>query len=186
MFALFAGDVYHPEGGMNDFVGRFDTIEAARIAFDKDPRSWGHIVDLSTMKIVVDYLHSNMKSVQEFQKISISYRDSLEAAGARVVDFNKFGDHQGSWLALVEYRGECGWVQGAYGSCDECDAFQREFDWDADEAEDYPQRLATFGRNYLDDIQTTEQVLRQYDDAADWDSESESAAVWVRHIVEKG
>jgi len=40
--------------------------------------------------------------------------------------------------------------------------------------------LAQFGRSYLDDLLTTEQVLRQYDADADWDSDSELAAFWVR------
>ena len=116
----------------------------------------------------------------------MSYQESLEAAGARVLDFAHFGDWQGSWVALVEYQGRRGWVRGYFGSCDYCDAFQAEFDWDSDFAcEDVQERLAQFGRSYLDDLQTTEQVLRQYDDAADWDSESESAALWVRHVVQQ-
>ena len=116
----------------------------------------------------------------------MSYRESLVAAGARVLDFAHFGDWQGSWMALVEYQGQRGWVQGSFGSCDYCDAFQAEFDWDSDfTCEDVQQRLAQFGRSYLDDLQTTEQVLRQYDDAADWDLESESAALWVRHAVQQ-
>ena len=114
----------------------------------------------------------------------MSYRESLEAAGARVLAFEHFGDWQGSWVALVEYQGERGWVQGAFGSCDYCDAFQAEFDWDSDFVceEDVQQRLVQFGRSYLDDLQTTEQVLRQYDGAADWDSESADAALWIRKI----
>ena len=78
----------------------------------------------------------------------MSYRDSLEAAGARVIAFEHFGDWQGSWVALVELpTGERGWVQGAFGSCDYCDAFQAQFDWDSDFAcEDVQQRLAQFGR----------------------------------------
>ena len=116
----------------------------------------------------------------------MSYEESLEAAGARVLDFAHFGDWQGSWLALVEYQGQRGWVQGAFGSCDYCDAFQSEFDWDSDFAcEDVQGRLAQFGRGYLDDLQTTEQLLRQYDADSSWDSESESAALWVRHAVQQ-
>ena len=109
------------------------------------------------------------------------YQQSLEAAGARVLAFEHFGDWQGSWVALVEYQGQRGWVQGAFGSCDYCDAFQAEFDWDSDFAcEDVQSRLAQFGRNYLDDLQTTEQVLSHYDPHADWDEESADAAAWVR------
>jgi hypothetical protein len=115
----------------------------------------------------------------------MSYQDSLVAAGARVIAFQEFGDWQGSWLALVEYQGQRGWVQGAFGSCDYCDAFQSEFDWDSDFAcEDVQGRLAQFGRGYLDDLQTTEQLLRQYDADSSWDSESEDAAFWIRETVQ--
>ena len=62
----------------------------------------------------------------------MSYQDSLVAAGARVLAFEHFGDWQGSWVALVEYQGQRGWVQGSFGSCDYCDAFQSQFDWDSD------------------------------------------------------
>ena len=116
----------------------------------------------------------------------MSYQESLEAAGARVLDFAHFGDWQGSWVALVEYQGQRGWVQGSFGSCDYCDAFQSQFDWDSDFAcEDVQDRLAQFGRTYLDDLQTTEQVLRQYDTDADWDSDSASAASWVRYAQQQ-
>ena len=111
----------------------------------------------------------------------MSYQQSLEAAGARVLDFAHFGDWQGSWVALVEYQGQRGWVQGSFGSCDYCDAFQAEFDWDSDFAcEDTQVQLANFGRVYLDDLQTTEQVLAYFAESADWDSDSESALYWIR------
>lgn len=114
----------------------------------------------------------------------MSYRDSLEAAGAEVLNFAKFGDYSGQWFAKVRYNGETGWIQDWYGSCSYCDAFQAEFDWDSDFVceEDVQQRLVQFGRSYLDDLQTTEQVLRQYDGAADWDSESADAALWIRKV----
>jgi len=113
----------------------------------------------------------------------MSYRDSLIAAGARVIAYEHFGDWQGSWIALVEYQGQQGWVQGAFGSCDYCDAFQSQFDWDTDFAcEDVKDRLAQFGRSYLDDLQTTEQILRKYNEDSSWDSESEDAAFWIREV----
>jgi hypothetical protein len=115
-----------------------------------------------------------------------SYRESLVAAGAQVIEFANFGDWQGSWLALVEYQGQRGWVQGYFGSCNYCDAFEAAFDWDSDfVCEDVQQRLAQFGRNYLNDLQTTEEVLREYDRDSVWDSDSEQAASWVRHTVQK-
>lgn len=114
----------------------------------------------------------------------MSYQEALEAAGARVITFEQFGDWQGSWLALVDYQGQRAWVQGAFGSCNHCDAFQAEFDWDSDFAcEDVQQRLAQFGQSYLDDLRSSAQLLAQYDADADWDSDSESAAAWIRQAA---
>lgn len=115
----------------------------------------------------------------------MSYQEALKAAGARVIAYEHFGDWQGSWLALVKYQGQQGWVQGAFGSCDYCDAFQAEFDWDSDFAcEDVQSRLAQFGRGYLNDLQTTKQILRQYNADSSWDSDSEDAAFWIRETAQ--
>ena len=43
----------------------------------------------------------------------MSYQDALKAAGAAVLEFESFGSYQGDWVALVEYKGERGWVQGS-------------------------------------------------------------------------
>jgi len=116
----------------------------------------------------------------------MSYREALEAAGAQVLMFEHFGDWQGSWLALVDYQGQRGWVQGAFGSCDHCDAFQAEFDWDSDFAcEGVQQRLVQFGQSYLDDLRSSAQLLAQYDADAQWDSDSADAALWVRAAQER-
>lgn len=114
------------------------------------------------------------------------YQKALEAAGANVLEFQEFGDWQGSWVALVIYEGERSWVQGSFGSCTGCDAFQNEFEWDSDfTCESVQDRLAQFGRTYLNDLMTTEEVLREYDRDSEWDSDSEQAASWVRYIVQK-
>jgi hypothetical protein len=110
----------------------------------------------------------------------MSYRDALKAAGANVLAFESFGDWQGSWVALVEYRGERGWVQGSFGSCDHCDAFQAEFGWDAEEEEDYQDRLASFGESYLGGLQTTAQVLADHEANTSWDDEADQIIFWVR------
>lgn len=127
-----------------------------------------------------------MKSIVVEGDNEMSYEQSLVAAGARVVAFQEFGDWQGSWLALVEYQGQRGWVQGSYGSCDVCDAFQSEFDWDSDFAcEGVQQRLVQFGQSYLDDLRSSAQLLAQYDADAQWDSDSADAALWVRAAQER-
>lgn len=57
----------------------------------------------------------------------MGYSEALEAAGCKVIDFQEFGSYQGTWLAYVKYNGEKGIVEGSYGSCSGCDAFQAEF-----------------------------------------------------------
>lgn len=115
----------------------------------------------------------------------MSYRSALVAAGAEILEFQEFGDWQGSWVALVEYNGERGWVQGSFGSCTECDSFQAEFGWDDDTEEDYEQRLADFGRPYLDGIVSTDFVLFYYSEHAEWDSDAEAAMTWIRETAQQ-
>jgi hypothetical protein len=114
----------------------------------------------------------------------MSYQDALKAAGANVLAFESFGDWQGSWVALVEYRGERGWVQGSFGSCSECDSFEAEFGWGFDEHTEtevqYQARLASFGESYLGGLQTTDQVLAWFEECSDWDTDAEDAILWIR------
>lgn len=107
----------------------------------------------------------------------MGYSEALEKAGCKILDFKEFGSYQGTWLAFVEYNGEKGIVEGSYGSCSGCDAFQAKFDygdepteengkyyksyrtWDEDEEctkEEFEElkkvsetKLADFGRSYL-------------------------------------
>ena len=57
-FALFAGEDYYPSGGMDDLVGRFDSVEEALVvAFtyeDENSRGydWHQVVDLTTFTVV--------------------------------------------------------------------------------------------------------------------------------------
>lgn len=53
-YALFAGSDYYPAGGMDDLVGVFESVEAARFAFAQaDDCEWGHIVDTATFTKVL-------------------------------------------------------------------------------------------------------------------------------------
>lgn len=69
MFALFAGDVYYPSGGWNDFRGTFDTIEAAKDRYlegemwgDHNHKwEWGHVVNLETRECVLRMLFGKNK-----------------------------------------------------------------------------------------------------------------------------
>jgi len=114
----------------------------------------------------------------------MSYQNALVAAGANVIAFESFGDWQGSWVALVEYRGERGWVQGSFGSCDHCDAFEAECGWGFDEQYEteaqYQARLASFGETYLGGLQTTEQILAEHQANVQWDEDADNIVFWVR------
>lgn len=97
----------------------------------------------------------------------MSYKEALEAAGAKVHRFIETGSYQGSWYAFVWYDGHLGWVQGSYGSCSGCDAFEAEFSDSYldlkgdDEKASYQKRLAEFGKSYLGTVESHEDLMRQ-------------------------
>lgn len=132
----------------------------------------------------------------------MGYQMALEAAGATVHCFGEFGSYQGDWWAKVTYKGETGWVQGCYGSCSGCDAFQAEFDYMADKRCEehrfdseatatcpecasapakYQQRLVEFGRSYLDDlIITQEQAEKVASEHLSWDSDAQEMINFIK------
>jgi hypothetical protein len=136
----------------------------------------------------------------------MSYQNALSAAGAEIHEFKEFGSYQGEWFALVTYNGEKGWVQGCYGSCSGCDSFEAEFGWDdretcneheykgTDETRAaclgcqeakarYTEKLAAFGRPYLEGLQPADTILKELDEQSRWDDESMEAAAWIRAKV---
>lgn len=139
----------------------------------------------------------------------MGYRLALEKAGAIVLDFKEFGSYQGTWLAFVNYNGEIGIVEGSYGSCSYCDAFQHEFDYCGGEPTiynnkyyiddqtwadpcteeeynealiKYNEKLADFGRQYLEplyDKQHYENLLSTMD-KSDWcDQDEKEYCEWA-------
>jgi hypothetical protein len=131
----------------------------------------------------------------------MSYEKALEAAGATIHQFKDFGSYQGEWFALVTYNGDTGWIQGSFGSCSHCDAFEGEFGWDEHEWCDqhsydpqadcigcqkakakYQIKLANFGKGYLDGLQQGTAILASLDKQSEWDSESHEAAAWIRGL----
>lgn len=131
----------------------------------------------------------------------MSYEQALEAAGAQVIVFEEFGSYQGDWWALVKYKGETGWVNGSYGSCSGCDAFEGEFgygngynggggfwDYETDqyreptdkERKDYEARLADFGKTYLDGVMTQEQAEAAASANLEWDSDAPAMLEFIR------
>jgi hypothetical protein len=129
----------------------------------------------------------------------MSYQDALEAAGAKVLQFEQFGSYQGEWFALVEFNGETGWVNGSYGSCSGCDSFEAEFGWDeeycsehrwvsnkpacadCDKAKaDHAAKLADFGKTYLGTMLTQAQAEEQAAKYADWDSDAAEMVAYIK------
>jgi len=133
----------------------------------------------------------------------MGYSKTLEKAGAKVLEFKEFGSYQGTWLAKVEYNGEIGWVEGSYGSCSGCDAFQAEFgyaeephfynekwhlNWEEVTEEvalaakkKYEDRLCNFGKTYLESgLYTQEQIEAKCSENLEWDYEAEDMLKWVK------
>ena len=131
------------------------------------------------------------------------YAESLKAAGAEVLGFEMFGSYQGSWLALVRVGGALRAIRGYYGSCSGCDAFQDEMGYeshvvidhggtetwhdpeDADrfvagcaKCEAWRDKLAAFGRKYLDEAKEPRATLDELvSDANEYSDDDDRAAV---------
>lgn len=131
----------------------------------------------------------------------MSYRQSLEAAGAVVHAMQDFGSYQGDWWAKLTYEGKTGWVHGYYGSCSGCDAFEAEFGYgDREKCEDheydsnspadcelckqkkaeYDKKLANFGREYLDNIMTQEEAEAKASENLEWDHDAEEMVKFIK------
>ena len=117
----------------------------------------------------------------------MSYQECLEKAGATIVAFQQFGSYQGEWWAKVVLPdGRRGWINGAYGSCSGCDAFESEIgcgEWD-DEAMTYKpipnERLADFGRRYLDGLMTQGEAIEKAAENIKWDTDAEEMVAFLR------
>jgi hypothetical protein len=59
-FLVFAGDMYYPDGGWNDFRGAYDTLKEAKARVDEIKHNeetcsgydWAHIADTATGEIL--------------------------------------------------------------------------------------------------------------------------------------
>lgn len=51
-YLVFGGDIYYASGGINDFIGSYDTLDAAIEAALKKDDDWYHIFDSETKKVV--------------------------------------------------------------------------------------------------------------------------------------
>jgi hypothetical protein len=128
----------------------------------------------------------------------MSYQKAMEAAGATVLDFESFGSYQGEWWARVRHEGSEFWVNGSYGSCSGCDAFESEFGYGShhyhggryvdepetpDTCEDcaaLQRKLADFGRTYLDQRLTQAEAEAGAAKYASWDHEAPAMVAWIQ------
>lgn len=126
----------------------------------------------------------------------MSYREALEAAGATVEAFKRFGSYQGDWWAKTSE----GWISGAYGSCSGCDAFEAEFgyessrcdehqyDYDAKpdcadcqlNAASFQDRLIAFGSEYLCNPLTQEDAEKEAARNIEWDLGATEMVEWLK------
>jgi hypothetical protein len=150
-----------------------------------------------------------LRNISTYGNISggnMSYENALKAAGADVLQFKDFGSYQGDWYALVNYKGETGWVHGYYGSCSGCDSYEAEFGYGSGEDgceehayrkredcaacqkahADYLTKLRSFGESYLGGLQTAEPILKELDGNKEWDDEAGQAAEWIRAVTKSG
>jgi len=110
----------------------------------------------------------------------MSYEKAMEAAGAKIIAFENFGSYQGEWWALVSYEGQSGWVNGSFGSCSGCDAFESEFGWNDEDKPDYQERLAEFGKGYLETLMSQFEAVEVASKNISWDVEAEDMVKFIK------
>lgn len=128
-------------------------------------RDWSHLV--------ADVAHQPPKE-------AYGYEAALWAAGVKVLGFEQFGSYQGEWWAKIEFPDhQVGFVNGGYGSCSGCDAFEAEFGYSSDDDPGYLHKLKDFGRDYLTNVSTYEQAVAAAAENSEWDSEAPKMVEWI-------
>lgn len=110
------------------------------------------------------------------------YEGCLEAAGAVVLEFQQFGSYQGTWYAACLYNEQLVWAEGSFGSCSGCDSYQAEFGYSIDETP--VEKMAAFGKGYLDSAYTHEQMLEYIarNPPPEWDSDHREAYEFIENF----
>ena len=101
----------------------------------------------------------------------MNYTGALEAAGAKVIRYEYFSSYQGTILAKVEYEGKHGYVEIINVDLDHCDTYTE-------------QDLSNFGRNYLEEIESAEKLIKQFTAQLEWDIDAENAIKWLLDEVD--
>lgn len=115
-----------------------------------------------------------LRESSDYEKYQ-GYWGALVAAGATVHVFQEFGDYQGTWIALVTYGLETGWINGSYGSCSGCDAFQAEFGYEKESFD----KIADFGETYLGTIISADAMKKQFEKDSEWDDDAASIIKFI-------
>jgi len=133
----------------------------------------------------------------------MGYTNALKLAGAEIHAFKRFGTYQGDWYAKVTYNGITGFIQGSFGSCSMCDAFEHEFesvmhthengdnifgglyedeifDTNCNECQETQKRLKSFGERYLDNILTKEEAIAKASENIAWDLDAQDLVNWLK------
>lgn len=114
----------------------------------------------------------------------MSYEDALKATGNKVLDYQEFGDYQGTWYALMIINGKLELISGEYGSCSGCDAFDSAFDYDLDfNSIEGKEQLKRFGQQYIDNNISDPRIeLKNAEEDAKWDLDSKEKLEWLEKI----
>lgn len=108
------------------------------------------------------------------------YQWVLEVAGATVHAFEEFGSYQGDWLAKVTYKGKTGWIKDYYGSCSGCDAFENETCYEDKTKKEWESFCHRFAKDYLDNIRSYEDVLKDCEENIEWDYDAKEMVKWLK------
>lgn len=109
----------------------------------------------------------------------MSYTEAIEAAGAKVLAFNEFGNSLGHWWAKIEIESKQSWIHGEYGSCPGCDDFDNSVSRFLGKPE-YNQKLIEFGKELLDRKFTQKQAEKEISKNLDWCMEADEMLKWVK------
>lgn len=130
-------------------------------------------------EVGIDLKDQLPETPQPFERLG-GYEAALQAAGVVVEGFENFGSYKGAWWAKVKAPdGKSYFVEGSFGSCSYCDAFEAEFGWDAEEQPDYAERMRRFGLEYLDNALTKEQALAKASKDIEWDLDAKDMVEWI-------
>lgn len=90
----------------------------------------------------------------------MDYEDAFaEVPGCKVVWYRTYGYYHGELLAKIEYKGEILYIHDWFGSCSGFDSFEAEFIDIYPNTPEYLEKLAEFGRPYIESALPLEQML---------------------------